>query len=786
MSTKGKIKNPTFRRILDNINNGKDDPILNFDGFKFLESPGQGQQGLVIKARNQIGKELAIKFYCPSDSNPKILSQGVARFKEEVQKTSKLNHKNLVKIYTGGTAIWSGNTWKISYGFDNRKTLKKDQVMFYIMEYINGKDLSKIFSCFHKKNSTPEIQLSKNQKRRFFENLIKHVCKGINSYNNLEIFHRDIKPENIRYSNEDENFIIVDFGFADQIKSHDKTKKEVIEITKIIDWYSIDQGDYRKYDMGQFSLILKIILESIQDCYDINRYIGLQAVIERGCCPNLVERYNDINEFYFAAKAFFIETVGWTFQPVLNQSLTEGVFGVFNSYITIPVSGQVLINKELCRIIDTPSFQRLRGVNQLGPTSFVYPGANHTRFEHSLGVYNFALKYLERLVPTVEFRKVANPMDVTIKRIVLTCILHDIGHYPYSHWIEELESDLPYNIRIKKHELRAKEIIETGEIKNLINNNWDIDYKDICSIISEKSTDFQIERSFIDSIVDCDKLDYLIRDSIHCGVNYGNGIDLNRLLTSIYVDTSQERLCVTDKGKCYLQSMLACRNILYQEVYWHKTVRSCEAMFKRFFFEYIHKYYNPKKNASLDSDYQPIELLELFDKSDLEFISTMYASLEVDDELGKLIKPFFNKGRNLYKPLLVYFQNEKFEHRNGINTFCEKVLSEGKTYSDLVVLSDKVTKAFKQKYRSKIRKFDFLIETTPAKGSNERSDLSNFRIWNTRQTNWGNVPDQIKQLNDYLTYNRKAFIFCRSEIYEMIKNDFGLLDKILLNVLRSN
>jgi HD superfamily phosphohydrolase/tRNA A-37 threonylcarbamoyl transferase component Bud32 len=786
MSIKGKIKNPIFRRILESINNGTNDPILNFSEYRIIESPGQGQQGLVLRVSNQINKELAIKFYCPSDTNPILLRQGVARFKEEVEKTAKLNHKNLVKIYTGGTAIWSKNVWSISYGFDKSKKLKKDQVMFYIMEYINGTDLSKIFSCFSKVNTTPILQLTKNQKRRFFENLIKHACKGISSYNKLEIFHRDLKPENIRYSKDDENFIIVDFGFAEQIQSQDKTKKELIEITKIIDWYSIDQGVYRKYDMGQFSLLLEIILESIKDCYDNNRYEGLKAVIERGYYPNLEVRFKDMDEFYSAAKAYFIETVGWSFQPILNQSLTEGVFGIFKGYITIPVSKQVLINKELIKIIDTPAFQRLRGVNQLGPTSFVYPGANHTRFEHSLGVYNFSLKYLERLVPTVEFRKVAIPMDKTIKRIVLSCLLHDIGHYPYSHWIEELESNLPYNIKINKHEIRAREIIENTEIKDLIVQDWDIDYNDISSIISDKSTDFQIARSFIDSIVDCDKLDYLIRDSIHCGVNYGNGIDLNRLLTSIYVDIDQEKLCLTDKGKCYLQSMLACRNIMYQEVYWHKTVRACEAMFKRFFYEFISNYYNPRKNTALDSDNQPIDLIKLFEKSDQEFISTMYSYLGEGNDLEKLIKPFSNKGRNLFKPLLIYFQNEKFEHRNGINSFCEKLILDTKNYGDLVNWSDKVTKAFKDKFGKKVRKYDFLVETTPAKGSNEQSDISNFKIWNTRQSNWGNIPGQIKQLNDYLTNNRKAFIFCRSELYDIIKNDFGLLNDILLDVIRNN
>ena len=101
--------------------------------------------------------------------------------------------------------------------------------------------------------------------------------------------------------------------------------------------------------------------------------------------------------------------------------------------------GSILLNKEIRDVIDTEEFQRLRGVRQLGPTLFVFPGANHTRFEHSLGTYHLSLRYLERLLDLPDFRKSEKSMAKGIKFIVLAALLHDIGHYPYSHWIEEID-----------------------------------------------------------------------------------------------------------------------------------------------------------------------------------------------------------------------------------------------------------------------------------------------------------------------------------------------------------
>src|SRR5437870_5575485 len=125
-----------------------------------------------------------------------------------------------------------------------------------------------------------------------------------------------------------------------------------------------------------------------------------------------------------------MESGTWKLVVKPGEYLTPTQFGQFDAKIRLPVSGSVLVTKEVRGIIDTPEFQRLRGIRQLGPAFFVFPGANHTRFEHSLGTYSLALRYLERLLGFATFQSACEPLDETVKLTVLAALLHDIGHYP--------------------------------------------------------------------------------------------------------------------------------------------------------------------------------------------------------------------------------------------------------------------------------------------------------------------------------------------------------------------
>jgi len=764
-------------KIIKACDNNKPDPIKNFNGFQIQKKLGMGQQGIVLKVNNKINKQFALKFYHPTDTSPEILSASIERFIKEVNTLATLRHKNIVKIYTGGYAKWNKNQWEVSEGFQNDppKSLKAHEFLYYIMDYIDGYDLTYIFPELVKTNTQLDQELfTPSVRLKHFETLIKQVSKAMIYYHNKKITHKDIKPENIRYSIDDSTFVIVDFGFAQHTTSI--PSKETITRTDYIDAASITNNDYEKNDMGQFCQMLLRLLPKFKSEYQIHRYSGIEAAIEKGQHSVLKKRFKDMGDFYNRIKQYFIIEGGWRFQLKLDEFLTPERFGRFDSKLRIPVSGSVLLSREIKELIDTPQFQRLRGVRQLGPTIFVFPGANHTRFEHSIGVYCNSLRYLEKLLSLPDFRNQCEPLSESIKLITVSSLLHDIGHYPYSHWIEEIDS-LPGNIILENHEKRAKSILESPEVKYVIEKVWGLKTNEISDLISN-SSDNELQNSFISSIIDVDKIDYLIRDSIHCGINYGKGIDVERLLDALYVDSDSKKLCVTEKGRSALLSILSTRNIMFQEVYWHKTVRACEAMFKRFFYEFVEDSVENKRDEYISG------LNSLFNKADDEFISTLYkwAQQTENKKLIGLIQPFAFGGRKLlYKPAYIYF-NHHTKETSPINKFFQGLFKS--SYEEIIIKSRKLANALRSEI-PELEPLDIILEKTPVKDDGEHYLLDGFRIYNTRRKDFEEHPKDIDSLNDYLTHNRQAYIFCSPEHYETIRAkmlDLNFLHRLLKGI----
>ncbi|HAB53777.1 MAG TPA: hypothetical protein DCE80_16645, partial [Ignavibacteriales bacterium] len=660
-----------FERIAKAIAEQKPQSILNFGNYVIIDRVKKpSQQGMVVKVTNSIGKEFAIKFYRPVGQDAKILKDGKKRFISEVNILARLRHRNIVSVHTGGKAMWDENEdkWKIVEGLRDEDAEDNNHILFYLMDFIEGQDVSAIF--FDLKIKTDDklcTDLVRSyEKLHLFEEMIAQVCAAMNYYHSEKITHKDIKPDNIRYSTKDSTFIIVDFGFARHLGS--SQDKETIIRTEYMDYESVDAQDYTLNDLAQFSRVLLKILDSLSNQYDRDRYNGIKSVLERAKHQNLKERYRTARSFYEAIKPFFLELPNWKFQLEMNEYLCDGRFGKFCSRLRIPVTGSVLMTEEILKLIDCSAFQRLRGIKQLGPTIFVFPGANHTRYEHSIGCCSMAMRYIGKLITQPLFRMICEPIDETIRLIVLSALFHDIGHYPYSHWIEEID-ELPNGIELKKHEDRAMDILTQRQLKNQIVNEWGIKPEDIAQIISGLDLDDRAEfvNSFIDSAIDVDKLDYLVRDSIHCGVPYGEGIDIYRLLDSLYVNSETKKLALTHKGLSSLLSLLTCRNIMYQEVYWHKTVRSCDAMFKRFFYEIIARDLKDMRKINKYMDF-----------SDDHFIAQLYslALKHRTDSLVDLIAPFALKGRTLYKPLIIYSRANASHERINTKKFFSKIISD--------------------------------------------------------------------------------------------------------------
>ncbi|MCE2941636.1 MAG: HD domain-containing protein [Gemmatimonadetes bacterium] len=224
------------------------------------------------------------------------------------------------------------------------------------------------------------------------------------------------------------------------------------------------------------------------------------------------------------------------------------------------------------RLVDTRAFQRLRNVRQLGWAYLVYPGATHSRFEHAVGAYHLAGVALARLDEAGALQGVGAHERAETR---LAALLHDIGHYPFSHALEELG--------IADHEAVGHALITGGEIAGILADALGPEAPArIAALI--RGTSPAALQGLISGSLDLDKLEYLRRDARMCGVPYGE-IDVDRLLHAMTVvpdpHTGRPKVGLVAKGLSALESLLFAKYQMYRNVYWHHAVRSATAMYKR-------------------------------------------------------------------------------------------------------------------------------------------------------------------------------------------------------------
>ena len=223
-----------------------------------------------------------------------------------------------------------------------------------------------------------------------------------------------------------------------------------------------------------------------------------------------------------------------------------------------PLWNNIRLEPQALAVLDTPAVQRLRYVRQLGHAFLVYPGATHTRFEHALGAYHLARQAV------TELGQLDTDDGLAIR---LAALLHDIGHYPFSHALEE--AGLPHHERLAERHLRS------GELAQVL-DRLRVSADRLLALI--QGTSPSKLASLVSGSIDVDKLDYLSRDATMCGVPYGV-IDVDRLLMSLTL--GPQGLGIHPKGFAALESLLFAKYQMYRNVYWHHAVRSATAMFKR-------------------------------------------------------------------------------------------------------------------------------------------------------------------------------------------------------------
>ena len=233
------------------------------------------------------------------------------------------------------------------------------------------------------------------------------------------------------------------------------------------------------------------------------------------------------------------------------------------------VHDHIEIDGVAAALIDTPAVQRLRHVKQLGTVQLVYPSANHTRFEHSLGVYHLASRALDHL----------GIGGKRAERIEAAAMLHDVGHGPFSHNLESLT-----HRRTGKYHDDVGELLATDAVGEVLRDR-DLDPDRIAGIVAGEGR----YAGLVSGALDVDRMDYLVRDAYHTGVPYGT-VDTERFVRELTFveresgagESGSDPELVLDEGNVQTaESLLLARALMNPVVYTHHVARISKAMLRR-------------------------------------------------------------------------------------------------------------------------------------------------------------------------------------------------------------
>lgn len=240
-----------------------------------------------------------------------------------------------------------------------------------------------------------------------------------------------------------------------------------------------------------------------------------------------------------------------------------------------PLWNTIRLDPTAVALIDTPEFQRLRNIRQLGLAYLVYPGATHTRFDHAVGVYHLARTALALLSERGELDGV-DPAECAL--VPYAALLHDVGHYPFSHALEELDGEWVSG----HHESHTGRFLRAEGITRALAEVAPHAPARIEALIRARSA--SPLQGLVSGSLDLDKIEYLRRDARFCGVPYGE-VDVDRLLNALTLLRDPAgggvEVGIHEKGLSALESLLFAKYQMFRNVYWHHAVRAATAVYKR-------------------------------------------------------------------------------------------------------------------------------------------------------------------------------------------------------------
>ncbi len=417
--------------------------------------------------------------------------------------------------------------------------------------------------------------------------------------------------------------------------------------------------------------------------------------------------------------------------------------------IRLPPGTDVPLTPRVRRLIDTPAMRRLSGISQLGLVRLVYPGAGHSRLEHSIGVYGVALEFLTRLSSNDRFSRTTSAVDA--EHFLAAALLHDVGHWPYCHPLEDIRLE-----GLVDHESLAREAITQGPVAEALEKDWKIDPSRVADLIEgvAESPSEKILRSMLSGPIDVDKIDYLARDSLHAGVPYGRNFDPHRLVASLCLNEAGDAIAISDKGKTAAELMVFARYVMFSEVYWHHAVRSATAMLQRAVYSVCDKLDWPALYLAND---------EQWGRALTQSTGTQSTGAQSTgaSPSAELVSGIFGAERKLYKRLAQYSLLESPE-------IYKKLARQ--PYAWLVGCAERLADVMASQIGSVVAPHEILLDTPPMKLEVQ----FNIEVYSPKRDRYrplGDVSPVVKTLarEQFDDYVKRVRVFAHPRIAPLLR-----------------